>query len=221
MNQFKAALFDLDGTLVETESQYTIFWGNTARKYRPDVPNLEYIIKGTTLVQIFDRYFPDPKWQEEITRGLDEFEENMHFPFIPGALEFLRDLKNHGVKTAVVTSSNKKKMEVVARTMPEFTALFDRILTSEDFAASKPNPDCYLKGAEVFGCDLSECIVFEDAFTGLQAGMSSGIFTIGVATYNSRDVIQDKCHHVIDNFEGLNYDNVAALLSNRNKTNGK
>lgn len=217
MNQFKAALFDFDGTLVETESQYTIFWGNTARKYRPDVPNLEYIIKGTTLVQIFDRFFPDPQWQKEITKGLDEFEAQMQFPLIAGALDFLHDLKRHGVKTAVVTSSNIKKMDVVKRAMPEFMSLFDRVLTSEDFAASKPNPDCYLKGAEVFGCDIDECVVFEDAFTGLQAGMSSGIYTVGLATYNSRENIEDKCHHVIDNFVGTNYDSVAELLSNRNK----
>lgn len=221
MNQFKAALFDLDGTLVETETQYTIFWGNTARKYRPDIPRLEYIIKGTTLVQIYNNYFPDPQWQAEITRGLDEFEGQMKFPFIPGAIDFLRDLKRNGVKLAVVTSSNMKKMEVAKREIPEMMSLFDRILTSEDFAASKPHPDCYIKGAEVFGCSTDECIVFEDAFTGLQAGMSSGIFTIGVATYNGRDVIQDKCHHVIDNFEGLTYESVAELLSNRNKQNGK
>lgn len=220
MNKFKAALFDLDGTLVETESQYTIFWGETARKYRPDVPRLEYLIKGTTLTQIFGNYFPDPQVQEEITRGLDDFESKMKFPFIPGAIEFLRDLKRNGVKMAVVTSSNKKKIDVVLREIPEMMSLFDRILTSEDFAASKPNPDCYLKGAEVFGCEKDECIVFEDAFTGLQAGMSSGIMTIGIATYNSREVIQDKCHHVIDNFEGMSYETVAELLANRNKQNG-
>lgn len=221
MNQFKAALFDLDGTLVETESQYTVYWGSVARKYRPDVPNLEYIIKGTTLVQIYDRYFPHKEWQEDITKGLDEFEAQMHFPLIPGALEFVKDLKRNGVKMAIVTSSNQKKMESVMKKMPEFMSLFDRILTSEDFSASKPNPDCYLKGAEVFGCQKSECIVFEDAYSGLQAGMSSGIFTIGVATYNSRKDIKDKCHHVIDNFEGLDYDKMKVLLANRNKENGK
>lgn len=220
MNQFKAALFDLDGTLVETESQYTIFWGETARKYRPDIPDLEYIIKGTTLTQIYANYFPDPQVQEEITRGLDAFEGQMQFPFIPGVLDFLHDLKRNGVKMAVVTSSNKKKMDVALRAIPEMMSLFDRILTSEDFAASKPNPDPYLKGAEVFGCAKDECVVFEDAFTGLQSGMSSGIMTIGVATYNSREAIQDKCHHVIDNFNGLSYNTVAELLAKRNKQNG-
>ncbi len=213
MNTFKVALFDLDGTLMDTEGQYTVFWGKMAAKYRPDVPNLEQIIKGTTLIQIFERYFPDKKWQEEITLALDEWEKQMDYVFIPGALDFVHDIKSHGVRCAIVTSSNIKKMEVVADKVPEFRTLFDRILTSEDFAASKPNPDCYLKGASVFDCKKEECVVFEDAFTGLQAGMSAGIYTIGLATNNSRTQIQDKCNYVIDDFEGLTYDRVVALIN--------
>ena len=65
MGKFKAALFDFDGTLVDTEDQYTVIWGQIARRFRPDIPRLEYIIKGTTLKQIMERYFPDPKVQEE------------------------------------------------------------------------------------------------------------------------------------------------------------
>lgn len=216
-NSFRVALFDLDGTLIDTEGQYTQFWGAIAREFRPDVGRLEYLIKGTTLRQIYDRYFPDPAMQSEITRRLDRFEQEMRYEFLPGALDFLADIRQHGVRCAVVTSSNQPKMQSVRAQVPQFDSLFDRVLTSEDFAASKPNPDCYLKGAEVFGCDIDECVVFEDAFTGLQAGMSSGIYTVGLATYNSRENIEDKCHHVIDNFVGTNYDSVAELLSNRNK----
>lgn len=215
MNKFKAALFDLDGTLMDTEGQYTIFWGATARKYRPDIPQLEYLIKGTTLVQIYDRYFPDPQWQKEITSGLDEWERNMEYAFVPGALEFLRDLKAHGVKCAIVTSSNIKKMESVAAKVPEFHTLFDRILTSEDFTASKPAPDPYLIGAKTFNCNTDECVVFEDAFTGLQSGMSANIFTIGITTNNSREQIQDKCNYVIDSFTELNFEKVEMLLANK------
>lgn len=213
MNKFKVALFDLDGTLMDTEGQYTVFWGKMGAKYRPDVPNLEQVIKGTTLKQIFERYFPDKKWQEEITAALDEWEKQMTYEFFPGALDFIHDIRRHGVRCTVVTSSNMKKMEVVAAKVPEFHTVFDRILTSEDFAASKPNPDCYLKGAAVFGCQKEECVVFEDAFTGLQAGMSAGIYTIGLTTGNSRALIQDKCNYVLDTFEGLTYDRVVTIIN--------
>ncbi|MBO5750638.1 MAG: HAD hydrolase-like protein, partial [Bacteroidaceae bacterium] len=94
----KVALFDLDGTLVDTEDQYTVFWGATARKYRPDVPRLEYLIKGTTLTQIFGTYFPTSQWQKEITEALDQWEAQMRYDFYPGALEFVSDLKRNGVK---------------------------------------------------------------------------------------------------------------------------
>jgi len=96
--------------------------------------------------------------------------------------------------------------------MPQFQSLFDRILTAEDFAASKPNPDCYLRGVSVFNAEITECVVFEDAFTGLQAGMSAGIFTIGVASGLTPEQIRDKCNKVITSFEGLSYDSVCAFL---------
>lgn len=216
MREFKAALFDLDGTLFDTEGQYTILWGRLARKYRPDIPRLEYIIKGTTLKQIFERYFPDPEVQAAIKVDLDDYERQMRYEWVAGALDFLADLKSHGVKCAVVTSSNQEKMRSVALQWPAFNEMFDRVLTSEDFTASKPHPDCYLLGAKVFGCTTDECVVFEDAFTGLQAGMSAGIYTIGLATGNSPEQIKDKCNHVLNDFVGLTFAQVEELLNRRN-----
>ena len=55
----KAALFDLDGVVFDTESQYSIFWGMIGREYHPEMPDFEYRIKGQTLVQIYDKYFTD------------------------------------------------------------------------------------------------------------------------------------------------------------------
>ncbi len=76
----KAALFDLDGVVFDTEPQYSVFWGETCRKYRPDIPGLENMIKGQTLVQIFDGYFAGMEAEQaEIQRGLDEFEASMNY----------------------------------------------------------------------------------------------------------------------------------------------
>ena len=51
----KAALFDLDGVVFDTEPQYTEFWGEQCREFRPDISGLEHIIKGQTLIQIYDK----------------------------------------------------------------------------------------------------------------------------------------------------------------------
>ncbi|MCQ2197502.1 MAG: HAD family phosphatase [Bacteroidaceae bacterium] len=209
---FKVALFDLDGTLFDTEDQYTIFWGSMGRRFRPDVPNLEHLIKGTTLKQIFANYFPSPEVQAQILPLLEAYEAQMQYAFFPGVRAFIDDIRRQGVKCAVVTSSDQKKMSNVYRMMPEFQSLFDRVLTAEDFTASKPNPDCYLRGASVFGADISECVVFEDAYTGLEAGMSSGIFTIGVASGHTPEEIADRCNHVITTFEGLDFQKIEEII---------
>ena len=216
MKTFKAALFDLDGTLFDTEGQYSIFWGKTCRRFRPDIDRLEYKIKGMTLVQIYDKYFPDPEVQAIITEGLNEWEMQMRYNWIAGAEDFVMDCKRYGVKCAIVTSSNQMKMKAVAAQLPHFDALFDRVLTSEDFSASKPAPDCYLLGAKVFGLDIDECVVFEDAINGLQAGMASGIYTIGITTTNTPDVVAQLSHHVIKDFTELDYDKVVSLLREKN-----
>jgi len=203
IENMKAALFDLDGTLFDTEGQYTIFWGQTCRKYRPDIERLEYKIKGMTLVQIFGTYFPDEEIQKEIKKGLDEWERQMDYRWLPGAYEFVQQCKKRNVKCIIVTSSNQEKMRSVAAQKPDFHELFDRVLTSEDFTASKPAPDCYLLAAKLAGCKNEECVVFEDALNGVQAGVSSGIYTVGVATYNPREVLEGICDRVIDDFREL------------------
>lgn len=200
----KAALFDLDGVVFDTEPQYTVFWGTVFREYYPDEPGLEEKIKGSTLVQIYDRYFAGrTDEQERITQRLNDFESHMHFDYVPGFEEFIGGLRRKGVRTAVVTSSNRDKMAAVYRQRPEFKTYFDAILTSEDFAESKPSPDCYLKGAARFGVEPADCVVFEDSFNGLKAGRASGARVVGLATTNSAAAIAPYCDRVISDYREL------------------
>lgn len=205
-NRNRAVLFDFDGVVVDTETQYSVFWNKMGRQYL-GMDDLELRIKGQTLVYIYDTFFPGmTKEQEEITQALDRFEQEMAYDFIPGVLDFMADLRKHGVKTAVVTSSNEKKMAAVRRVHPDLDSMFDRILTSEMFKASKPAPDCFLLGMEVLGGTPDTTYVFEDSFNGLRAGMASGATVIGLATTNGREEIAGLCHCVIDDFCGFTYD---------------
>ena len=207
---YKAALFDLDGVVVDTESQYSVFWGSQCRLYHPEIPGLENKIKGQTLTQIYDGWFSGEIASEQplITRRLNEFEAQMDFDYIAGFEDFITTLRNKGFKTAVVTSSNKIKMNAVYRKHPEFHSLFDAILTSEDFSASKPDPDCYLKAAERFHLSPEECIVFEDSFNGLKSGRAAGMFVVGLATTNSAEQIAPFSDVVISDYVGLDFEKV-------------
>ena len=203
-NFIHVALFDLDGVVFDTEGQYTRFWGTQARIYHPEIPDLEHIIKGQTLQQIFDRYFDDVKdEQPKIVDRLNRFEQEMDFTFLPGFVDFINDLHAHGVKTAVVTSSNQMKMSAVYKVHPRFKEYFDAILTAEDFAHSKPHPDCYLKAAERLGTEIDECIVFEDSFNGLKSGRAAGMKVVGLATTNSAESIAPYSDVIISNYNNF------------------
>lgn len=204
LGHIRAALFDLDGVVFDTESQYTEFWGGQCRLYHPESPGLEHKIKGQTLVQIFDRYFSGrPDIQAEITRKLDEFERGMRFEYVPGFVDYVTALRAEGVKTAVVTSSNGEKMKSVYAAHAEFKQMFDAILTSEYFERSKPDPDCYLKAAALFGLEPGCCVVFEDSFNGLKAGRAAGMTVVGLATTNPAEAIRPYCDRVISDFSEM------------------
>ncbi|MBR4299424.1 MAG: HAD family hydrolase [Bacteroidales bacterium] len=193
-------LFDFDGVIADTESQYTIFWDRTGRQYL-GLEDFGHTIKGQTLVQIFDRYFNGmEKEQEEIVSRLDEFEKNMSYEYIPGAYEFMLSLKAAGIPMAIVTSSNEAKMANVYKAHPEITGIVDAILTSEHFSKSKPDPECFIKGMEVLGGSPEETFVFEDSFHGLAAGRASGAKVIGLSTTNPEEDISSLCDKVIKDF---------------------
>lgn len=213
MRQLKAALFDLDGVVFDTEPQYTVFWGSQCRLYHPERPGLEHEIKGSTLQQIYDKWWSGEleKERDIVTRRLNDFEAHMDYSYIAGFEAFVRDLRQHGVKTAVVTSSNMPKMESVFRARPEFKSLFDAILTSEDFAESKPSPDCYLKGAERFGVSPDECVVLEDSINGLKSGRAAGMYVVGLTTTNTKENIEALSNIQIKDYQDINYQKLNTL----------
>lgn len=201
-----AALFDFDGVVMDTETQYSIFWGNIGAKYHPETEHFEMCIKGQTLTQIYNKHFAGMEdVQNEITHSLATFEEEMVYEYISGVEDFIDDLHKFGIKTAVVTSSNEVKMTNVYRTHPEFKAKFDKILTAEFFSKSKPDPDCYLLGARIFETIPENCFVFEDSFNGLESGRRAEMTVIGLSTTNPKESIEDKASLVIPDFKGFTF----------------
>ncbi|MBR4923758.1 MAG: HAD family phosphatase [Bacteroidaceae bacterium] len=207
-----AVLFDFDGVIMDTESQYTLFWDEKGKKHHHEIPNFGHHIKGQTLTQLYDQYFLQPDGlQPQITKELNEFETKMEFHFIPGVEAFMKDLRQRGVKMAIVTSSNDKKMSNAYRAHPELKDMVDCILTADCFTHSKPHPECFLKGAEMFQVPIENCIVFEDSFHGLEAGNRAGMKVIGLTTTNPASAILDKAHLVITDFVGFTYEKMIAV----------
>ena len=203
--KLKAALFDLDGVVFDTEPQYSVFWGEQCRLYHPEHPGLEHEIKGSTLEQIFEmgwggELVPE---REKVVERLNAFEAQMSLDYVAGFEAFVNDLHRKGVKTAVVTSSNRQKMENVYRKHPEFKSRFDAILTSEDFAESKPSPDCYLRAANRLNVSADDCVVFEDSINGLRSGCAAGMKVVGLLTTNPIEKVRELSDMQIPDYTGI------------------
>lgn len=192
------ALFDLDGVLIDSETQYTQFWSSMDHLYPTGIDNFAMVIKGSTLPKILDTYFPDTARQADIRARLERFENQMHLPMYAGVPCLLQSLRQAGWKLAVVTSSNPAKMAVVRLHNPNFDSMFDTIVTDADVTRSKPDPQGYLLAAERLGCNAADCVVFEDSINGLIAGRRSGARVVGVATTNPRQTVEPLADMVVD-----------------------
>ena len=207
------ALFDFDGVIMDTETQYYYFWKEIGDELFPEINDFSRIIKGSTLTQIYDKYFKGmEELQASITQKIIDFEEQMTFDYVAGAEEFLRVLHEKHIPTAIVTSTNQRKMANVYAVHPELKTLVDKVLTAEYFTHSKPSPECYLLGAKELHAAPENCIVFEDSFHGLTAGNAAGMNVIGLSTTNPREAIQDKCKLVIPDFTHFTYEEMLSVL---------
>lgn len=207
-----AALFDLDGVLIDSESIYTVFWNRMNELFPTGIDNFAYVIKGTTLPQILDRYFPDPEVQAELRVYLKKQEAEMVYRIFPGVKRFLRALKEKGIPTAIVTSSNDAKMKVLFDSLPGFRDYFDVVVTDTDVTRSKPDPQGYMLAAERLGVPSEHCVVFEDSRAGLEAGRRAGGKVVAVATTLTHEDIAGCGDIVIDSFEELTPERVEALF---------
>ena len=97
---------------------------------------------------------------------------------IPNALSLLKECKDAGIKTALVTASSRDLMTIVLKRFPPGT--FDVVVSGDDVEKSKPDPAPYLLAARQLSVDISKCLVLEDSLTGVQSGLSSGAKVIGI-----------------------------------------
>ncbi len=198
-------LFDLDGVLIDSEGTYTQFWAGVDKKYPTGIPNFAVAIKGTTLPEIL-KNFPDAKVREEIEQGIVEFQNNMSYELFAHTLPFLNAAREKGVKMAIVTSSDEKKMARLYEQHPSFAENFDVVIDASMVTRSKPDPQGYLKAAAALGIAPENCYVFEDSLQGLKAGRASGAKVIALATTYPRERLEGMGDKVVSSLDELDLD---------------
>ena len=205
-----AVLFDFDGVVVDTETQYSHFWHEMGKQYL-GMDDIEGRVKGQTLVYIYDTFFPGmAKEQAEITERLNRFEQEMSFDLFPECLTSLPTYTGMGEdcrSDQLQRSEDGSCLSGSSRNKDSFRPY----PYGRDVYGFQACTGLFLLGMEVFGTTPDTTYVFEDSFNGLKAGMASGATVIGLATTNSREDIAPLCHYVLDDFQGFTYDKLTQL----------
>ncbi|MEY4989526.1 MAG: hypothetical protein RI933_1159 [Actinomycetota bacterium] len=180
-----AVLWDMDGTLVDSEPYWLLSEKNLAAEHSKDWTEQDGLdLVGMSLYdssKIIKSKLASELHPDEIMHNLtDSVVSHLQreIPWRPGALELLTELKKKGVKTALVTMSLRRMALAVADSVG-FEA-FDVVVAGDDVRNGKPHPEPYLKAAELLGVEPQDCIAFEDSITGLRSAEAAGTRAVGV-----------------------------------------
>lgn len=208
-------LFDLDGVIIDSESEYSRIWRQINKEFPTGVENLEYIIKGCTLSKILNEHYKDKFIQEQVCSRLHELENLMHYDYFPYAHDFLEELKRREITCALVTSSDNEKMRHLNEEIPELTDYFEFIVTGDLVKTSKPSPEGYLLGAKKIDKDIRKCVVFEDSLQGVMAGKNADAMVVGMVGTLTSETLEPFADLLVSNFEEVNIDELIQNLKDR------
>jgi HAD superfamily hydrolase (TIGR01509 family) len=180
-----AVLWDMDGTLVDSEEYWLSSEQNLAKEFNGSWDAQDGLdLIGMSLYDssqvMKDKMGLDLEPEEIIQRLTDDVvaQLTVSIPWRPGARELLLELKKRGVKTALVTMSMKRMADSVAAQIP-FKA-FDVIVAGDMVTHGKPHPEPYLLAASMLGVKPEDCVAFEDSNTGLTSAEAAGTKAIGI-----------------------------------------
>ena len=179
----KGVIFDMDGTLFDTERLYAVTWGVTAEHMgyepHPDFPRAVAGSSGEGQREIIRRFYPGvdaQAFQDYCYARIAELVAGGP-PDKPGVREILAFFRERGVKIAVASSSGHEVIETDIRNAG-IESFFDAVVSGEDVEHGKPAPDIFLLAAKLLGCAPEDCYVFEDSLNGVRAGIAAGCATI-------------------------------------------
>lgn len=189
LEHMKGGLFDLDGVIVDTAKYHFLAWKRLAKEVGFDftekdnerlkgvsrMRSLEILLEigGLSLDEAEKLRLASKKneWYVEYISKMDKSE------ILPGAREYLEELRLKGVRIALGSAS--KNAPMILQNL-EIYELFDAIIDGNRVSKAKPDPEVFLLGAKELGLEPCDCVVFEDAEAGIEAARRGGMHTVGI-----------------------------------------
>ncbi len=215
-----AALFDMDGVLVDNHRYHTESWQQFATRYERTITPAQYaqFINGRVAADSMPYVMQHALTPDEVSTLTEEKEaiyRNLYASELaptPGLIDFLTALRAHNVPMAVGTSA---PVSNIAFTLDGIgiRSYFSAIVDASMIHRGKPDPEIYRTAAKKLGVLPERCVVFEDALSGIEAGLRAGMAVVALATTHSRDELTTtKAQLIIDDFTHLTYEKLVELV---------
>jgi beta-phosphoglucomutase len=217
-----AAIFDMDGVLVDTYHAHFHSWLDVARPYGFSFTEEQFgATFGRTSREIIAHFWGEGRLGDAEIAAMDEEKEAAFrriiaddFPAMPGAAALLGRLREAGFRLAVGSSGPPENVELVLERLGA-RALFDAVVTGRDVTRGKPDPQVFLLAAERLGVEPSRSAVVEDAPAGIAAARAAGMAAVGLASTGRTRAELGEADLVVDWLEELSPEKIRRLIEAR------
>ncbi|GEK89584.1 beta-phosphoglucomutase [Alkalibacterium putridalgicola] len=212
----KGLIFDLDGVITDTAEYHYLAWKSLAKKLGIEMDReFNEQLKGISRMESLDLIlkhgnkendYTEEEKQELATQKNEEYqhyiEEITHNDLLPGIETLLKEAKEKGIGMALASAS--KNGPKIIRQL-EIDELFDgTVVDPASLSAGKPDPEIFIKGAEVLGLKPEECVGLEDAEAGVESINAAGMFSVGVGS----EAAMHKADYIVKDTKELTLDKI-------------
>ncbi len=189
-----AILFDMDGVVVDNLPYHVDAWLLFCQHHNISLSREVFYeeLNGMNSKDTFEWLYQRDLGREEV-EVLEEEKELIyrefygpHLKAARGLIEFLQEIRNNGIKTALATSAGQGNIDFILDGLG-IRDQFDAVIGGAEVQKGKPSPEIYLKAAAMVGIEPSACWVIEDSLQGIAAGLSANMRVIGMTTSHTAE----------------------------------